>query len=212
MSLGYARSAQLRGAGYSSSGKTLTATGMETFLARPLLSNECSTLHFKPKDGLSPVKPSATAMGFLHPAPVGLVRGLSPKKGYRPGESSKLTPGLRGFHYPSFWLDPAPLVLSWSHLERAWQKTRLTAPAWVSTLEYRLVTVVLIALVPITIPIGMSVPTPVATSVPGTTSVPVVMFVPVVTPVPVVTFVPTIMRERSGRRDRQNAGQNQTGK
>jgi hypothetical protein len=30
MSLGYARSAQLRGAGYSSSGKTLTATGMET--------------------------------------------------------------------------------------------------------------------------------------------------------------------------------------
>ena len=30
MSLGYARSAQLRGAWYSSSGKTLTATGMAT--------------------------------------------------------------------------------------------------------------------------------------------------------------------------------------
>jgi hypothetical protein len=37
------------------------------------------------------------------------------------------------------------------------------------------------------------------------------MFVPVVTSVPVVTFVPTIMCERSGGRDRQNTGQNQTG-
>src|SRR2546428_6869091 len=32
MSLGYARSVQLRGAAMTSSGKTLTATGMETFL------------------------------------------------------------------------------------------------------------------------------------------------------------------------------------
>jgi hypothetical protein len=106
-------------------------------------------------------------------------------------------------HLPDWILRPP--VLSWSHLERAWQKTRLKAPARVFTLEYRLVTVALIAVVRIAIPIGMSVPTPVPTSVPVATSVLMAMFVPV------VTFVPTITCERSGGRDHQNTGQNQTG-
>jgi hypothetical protein len=38
------------------------------------------------------------------------------------------------------------------------------------------------------------------------------MFVTVVTFIPVATAVPTVMRERDGRRNRQNTGQNQTGK
>jgi hypothetical protein len=40
MSLGYARSAQLCGAGYSSSGKTVTPTGIST----PLTSKKASLL------------------------------------------------------------------------------------------------------------------------------------------------------------------------
>jgi len=44
------------------------------------------TLKLTNKDGLSPVKPSATAMGFLHlNAGVALYEALFPPKGYRPG-------------------------------------------------------------------------------------------------------------------------------
>ena len=69
----------------------------------------------------------------------------------------------------------------------------------------------LVAVVRIIIPIGMSVPAPVAASVPVMTLVPVVT-IPVVTSVPVMTFVPAVMGERGGGRDRQNSDQNQTGK
>jgi len=57
-----------------------------------------------------------------------------------PWRPPKSTSGLRGFHYPSSWLDPAPPPYSWKHLERAWRQAGSKTLAWVFTPEYRLAT------------------------------------------------------------------------
>src|SRR5258708_37764125 len=60
-------------------------------------------------------------MGFVHLTVVGLCKRPCFPKGLPPGRPLNLTPGLRGFHYPSSLSgDPAPLPFLESG--RAWKR------------------------------------------------------------------------------------------
>jgi hypothetical protein len=100
------------------------------FAQRPVLSA------ISGRTGCRPSDPSATAMGFVHLTVVGLCKRPCFPKGLPPGRPLNLTPGLRGFHYPSSLSGSCPSAFPgvWKSLEA----TRLKAPAWVFTLEYRL--------------------------------------------------------------------------
>jgi len=69
-------------------------------------------------------------MGFVHLTVVGLCKRPCFPKGLPPGRPLNLTPGLRGFHYPSSLSGSCPSAFPgvWKSLEA----TRLKAPAWVS--------------------------------------------------------------------------------